>query len=162
MQASAAHRELTCSSCHSAHRYDTKTAAVEACLECHDDGHSRAYMQSSHFELWQAELAGTGPAGSGVSCASCHMPRGNGGKFFANHNQSFSLRPSEKMLRAVCLNCHGMQFSLDALADPYLKDTCYSGRPDKSVRSLEMARDWFATKQRQRDSRLSRPNTDSH
>lgn len=155
MRVSAAHRELTCNSCHPAHNYDTRTASVDACLTCHDDSHSQAYTQSAHFGLWEAERKGDAPAGSGVSCASCHMPRGDDGKVLANHNQSFSLRPSEKMLRAVCLNCHGMQFSLDALADPQMKSTCYSGTPDQSVRSLEMARDWFTKKQRQRERRSS-------
>lgn len=155
MRTSAAHRELTCSACHPAHNYDTRTASVDACLTCHDDSHSQAYTQSAHFGLWEAERKGDAPAGSGVSCASCHMPRGDDGRVLANHNQSFSLRPREKMLRAVCLNCHGMQFSLDALADPQKQSTCYSGKPDPSVRSLEMARDWFTKKQRQRERRSS-------
>ena len=37
MKGDAAHRELTCSSCHGGHRFDTRTAAVDACLECHDE-----------------------------------------------------------------------------------------------------------------------------
>ncbi|MGH8566471.1 MAG: hypothetical protein ACREXU_00265 [Gammaproteobacteria bacterium] len=54
-----------------AHRFDTRHAAVEACLGCHDDTHSRAYRASPHGRLWEAERAGRDAPGSGVSCAAC-------------------------------------------------------------------------------------------
>ena len=75
MQPHVLHRELDCSSCHGAHDYDTRYAAVEACLQCHADDHSLAYMNTTHFTLWQNEMSGAAPAGTGVSCATCHMPR---------------------------------------------------------------------------------------
>ncbi|MHC4876693.1 MAG: cytochrome c3 family protein [Planctomycetota bacterium] len=153
MKASAAHASLTCNSCHPAHRYDTVTASVAACLNCHDDQHSREYSGSSHYRLWLAEVSGKAPAGSGVSCASCHLPRIDNGRVTVEHNQNANLRPNEKMVRSVCLNCHGLQFSLNALADPQLKANCYSQAPSVHVESLDMAHDWFERKSRQRQLR---------
>ena len=139
-----AHQSLTCNTCHDAHTFNTVAAAVEKCMGCHDDDHTNAYKQSPHYLLWQREQRGDLPAGSGVSCATCHMPRvevGSGAnrKVFVNHNQNDNLRPNEKMLRSVCMNCHGLGFSLDALADPGLIDNNFSGPPAEHVRSIDMA-----------------------
>ena len=155
MTAESSHRSLTCSSCHSAHRYDTVTAAVSSCVSCHDDQHSREYAGSPHYQLWLAEVSGEALAGSGVSCASCHMPRIDDGDVKVSHNQNANLRPREKMVRSVCLECHGLQFSLDALADPALKENCYSTLPAARVESLEMTRTWFGRKAATRASRQS-------
>lgn len=147
MHASAGHKTLDCAACHSAHEPDLKFAAYEACSKCHDDEHTRNYEGSAHHELWLAELGGTSPRGSGVSCASCHMPRNDDG---VQHNQNDNLRPNEKMVRSVCLDCHGLQFSLDALADKKLKDNCYSTKPTTSVKSLEMVREWFESRRKKK------------
>lgn len=144
MLASAAHRELTCNSCHAPHAYDTKKAAADACMSCHDDGHTRAYEASPHASLWRAELAGTGPAGSGVSCATCHLPRS--ARYDADdnlvvsveHNQNANLRPNDKMIRTVCLDCHGMPVVLDALADRALIDRNFDGPPGVHVESIDL------------------------
>ena len=55
------------------------------------------------------------------------------------HNQNANLRPNEKMVRAVCLACHGLGFSLGALADPGLVASNFKGRPLRSVAGIEMA-----------------------
>jgi formate-dependent nitrite reductase cytochrome c552 subunit len=123
MHSQARHRSLTCASCHDPHQPDLKRAAVDACLECHDDTHSRNYQASAHSTLWKGELAGELPPGSGVSCASCHMPRIKKGKLvFVEHNQSQTLEPNSKMIRPVCLHCHGLEFSVAALTDRQLID----------------------------------------
>ena len=54
------------------------------------------------------------------------------------HNQNANLRPNEKMIRSVCLNCHGLEFTLDALADAALVRTNFNGRPQHSVGSLDL------------------------
>ena len=144
MKLDAAHRELSCISCHGAHEFDTRRAAVDACLSCHNDAHSLAYRASGHFKSWQAELNGSAPTGSGVSCATCHLPReshGNGAtaSVRVQHNQNANLRPNEKMIRSVCLSCHGLAFSLDALADAALVKTNFIGRPVRHVESIDLA-----------------------
>jgi len=161
MHAGSFHRELSCNSCHPGHRFDTSYAAVEACLKCHADSHSIAYQMSSHSGLWQAELTGDGQAGSGVSCATCHMPRrkARDGSVSVEHNQNANLEPNEKMIRTVCMNCHGLQFSLNALADRSLIDSCYSRSPSVDIESVRLAKDWFAAKERARQKRLESRNS---
>jgi len=144
MKAVAAPRELSCTSCHGAHAFDTRRAAVDSCLACHNDAHSRAYPGSSHFKLWQAELEGAAPAGSGVSCATCHLPRethgtGETARVRVQHNQNHNLRPNEKMLRGVCLHCHGLGFAIDALADGALIQNNFNGRPAAHIESIDLA-----------------------
>jgi predicted CXXCH cytochrome family protein len=145
MKADAPHDGLGCGSCHSSHRYSRQTAAVEACLTCHDDAHSRAYQDSPHAELWRRERAGGAPAGSGVTCASCHMPRVTHRheewdllQVFVQHNQNDTLRPNEKMIRPVCLHCHGLQFSLDALADETTIRENFRAAATRRVPSIDM------------------------
>jgi hypothetical protein len=138
---------LGCVSCHAAHRFDTRHAAVQACQGCHDDAHTKAYADSPHHALWRKELAGDLPPGSGVSCASCHLPRlrvqtpEGGARTLVQHNQNDTLRPSEKMIRPVCQSCHGLAFALDALADPALAAGNFIGAPRTHVRSIDMARE---------------------
>lgn len=145
MRADAAHRELNCVSCHAAHRFDSGLAAsVDACLGCHDDGHSRAFKASPHFALTLRTARGELPAGSGVTCATCHMPRqridtAEGSRIAVQHNQSQSLRPTSKMARSVCMSCHGLGFVLDALADAPLVARNFSGAPSVRHESISMA-----------------------
>ncbi len=145
MHPEASHTELGCTGCQQAHRFDVQTAAVDACLECHSDQHSLAYKQSPHFSLWEQEQGGEGEPGSGVSCASCHMPRVDFdvndwmSRIMVEHNQNATLSPNEKMIRPACLNCHGLAFSLDALADEVLIENNFKGRPAVHVESMELA-----------------------
>ena len=146
MKAEAAHKELTCNTCHSAHEFNRATAQVTACAGCHDDNHTKAYFASPHYELFKKEAAGSAPRGSGVSCATCHMPvissldeYGNK-SIFVTHNQNDNLRPNEKMTRSVCANCHGLQFTLDALADRKLVDGNFQTMPGVHIESIEWAK----------------------
>jgi len=141
MKRDAAQRELDCGACHGAHDADTRAAAVDACLGCHDDAHSLAYQGSPHAALWRAEQRGESAPRSGVSCASCHMPRRDafGGGVAAHHDQNANLRPNEKMVRSVCLACHGLGFSLDALADDALVRRNFAGAPARVVESIAWA-----------------------
>ncbi len=155
MKDDSAHLELNCISCHGAHRFDVKDAAVEACLGCHDDRHSVAYKSSPHYDLWQKEVSGKAAQDSGVSCASCHMPRTNYdvsewmSRIIVDHNQSASLSPNSKMLRSSCLHCHGLEFALDALADRSLIDRNFDGVPGVNVKSMELARNEHERRQQQ-------------
>lgn len=144
MKDTSSHEALSCSSCHQAHDFDTNFASMEACLKCHDDQHSLAYKTSPHFELWTEEADGNGVAGSGVSCATCHLPRevaisGGVRRVLVQHNQNLTLRPNEKMIRPVCMECHGLGFAIDALADAELIRNNFNGRPGVHIESIDLA-----------------------
>lgn len=146
MKDKAANKALTCNTCHSAHRYDVVKAEVEQCLSCHNDTHSLAYIDSPHHELWQQELSGELPADSGVTCATCHMPRIEkdyfDGEFYqglVQHNQNDTLKPNEKMIRPVCSKCHGLGYSIDALASEELINNNFSTKPSVHIEGMEMA-----------------------
>lgn len=55
------------------------------------------------------------------------------------HAQGANLNPPIKQARQVCLNCHGLGFSIDALADERLLRNNFNGRPAQHVESIEMA-----------------------
>lgn len=145
MRSDAHGTALGCNTCHSAHEYDRVAARTEACAGCHNDAHTQAYFESPHYELLKKEMAGTLPRGSGVSCATCHMPattrRADDGSrsIFVTHNQNDNLRPNEKMVRSVCGHCHGLQFTLDALADTALIAKNFKGRPTVHIETIEWA-----------------------
>ncbi len=140
MRVAAADQSLDCGTCHQPHAVDTKRAAVEACTSCHDDLHSRAYVGSPHHALWLAEVSGDAAPGTGVSCATCHMFKAKRrGRIVTSHNQNDGLRPNEKMIRPVCLDCHGLGFAIDALADDDLVAGNFRGRPTNHVESIEWA-----------------------
>ena len=154
MHEDAAHKELNCSACHQAHSYDTNFAAVEACMSCHNDEHTDNYLKSSHYALWQEEIAGNAEPGTGVSCATCHMPRvREGTTVHVQHNQNYNLRPNEKMIRGVCMSCHGLEFSLNSLADSLLIQRCFQGQPTVEIDSAQMAKRWFEEKERKKSQR---------
>ena len=54
------------------------------------------------------------------------------------HNQNDNLRPNDKFVRSVCLTCHGLGFSFDALADVNLIGANFAGRPAMRVKTLDM------------------------
>lgn len=137
-------RHHGCNSCHAAHDFDTRSAAMDACLSCHNDEHSLAFAESPHGRLWQLEKSGSLEEGGGVSCATCHMPRVekiiNGkSSVHVEHNQNASLRPNEKMIRPVCMQCHSLEFAIDSLADPELIKRNFTGQPAKHVESIDWA-----------------------
>ena len=58
-----------------------------------------------------------------------------------NHNQNANLQPNERMVRTTCLNCHGLEYSLNSLADPHVIDHGVQGRPSVQIQSLDWVRD---------------------
>jgi hypothetical protein len=143
MKGAAADRSLGCTSCHGAHRFDRAQAAVSACEGCHDDRHTRSYRGSAHFLTWQREARHEAPAGTGVSCASCHLPRRRAREHGAEvvrvlHNQNGNLRPTDRMAGEVCGSCHGLGFSLAALADAALVERNFQGRPAAVATGMQL------------------------
>lgn len=155
MKADAAEKSLTCNTCHSAHDYNLQKAAVDSCLTCHDDAHSLAYMTSKHYALWEAEVSGTAQTNTGVTCAGCHMPRVSYdvndwmSRIIVDHNQSANLSPNSKMIRSVCQNCHGLAFSIDAMADKALIKSNFKGEPKIHVKSMTLAEQDYQKHQRE-------------
>ena len=72
-----------------------------------------------------------------------------------NHNQNDNLRPNEKMARSVCLDCHGLQFTLDALADPALIRRNFSGPSAVHVESIE----WVVKRRKEREAKQQQSAT---
>jgi predicted CXXCH cytochrome family protein len=145
MHGGARGRSLDCNSCHRAHEFDRLEAAVEACEGCHDDRHTRSYRGSSHFALMQSEWAGRAEAGTGVSCASCHLPRRavrreGRRQVLAIHNQNDNLRPVDRMARDVCMHCHGLGYALEALADRALVERNFIGAPGKARTAMSLVK----------------------
>jgi len=163
MRDEALDRVVDCGSCHGPHAFDTASAAVEACLDCHADEHSLAYTSSPHAALRREEHDGILPAGSAVSCATCHMPRearsydyGAYVHELVQHNQSATMRPIERMLRPVCLECHGYQFSINSLADATLIQRSFRGTPADTVDSQRLAIERREQIQREREAERAR------
>lgn len=147
MHAESGHKELDCNSCHTGHDYNSVSAATEACLSCHNDEHSQNYTASPHAQLWQAEVMGEAKPNTGVSCASCHMPRISYDvndwvtRIMVDHNQSANLAPNSKMARSVCMNCHGLDFSLKALSDAKQITSNFAFSPEQQEHpSMQLAR----------------------
>jgi len=141
-------RQLNCHSCHNPHSLNVADASMDACLGCHQDEHTLNYKSSKHFTLWQNELAGRGDIGSGVNCATCHLPKIKKGKrVTVVHNQNLNLRPNTKMLRSVCMNCHGMEFSLAALADKKLINSNFQGVPQAQHQTIELIKERLKLRQ---------------
>ena len=57
-----------------------------------------------------------------------------------DHNQSANLSPNSKMIRSACQHCHGLGFSIDALADSELIRKNFNGKPGIHVQSIDLAR----------------------
>jgi hypothetical protein len=141
MREAAIDKHVGCTSCHGAHGFDTSKAEADACLGCHADEHSVAWRSSPH-----GRLSSSADRDEAVTCATCHMPRvRHRDPTFdvswtsVEHNQNDTLRPNEKMIRPVCLTCHGLAFAIDALADPALIRRNFAGQPSRHVPSLDMA-----------------------
>ncbi|MFL0798728.1 MAG: cytochrome c3 family protein [Cellvibrionaceae bacterium] len=142
------HAQQGCNSCHKAHDYDRNFAKVEACLSCHTDDHSVNFKESPHGKLWLAGIENIAVEADAqqkeVTCATCHLPKitsKHGGleTTRVDHNQNNNLRPNEKMIRPVCMNCHSLEFSIDALADPNLIENNFNEKPGIHIESMDWA-----------------------
>ena len=131
-----------CNQCHKPHSFKAKDPSGPVCLDCHNDTHSLAFAESPHGKLKLKADKGAIAADEVVTCATCHLPRvkqEGSGTIFVNHNQNDNLRPNEKMIRPVCMQCHSLDFSIDALADPALIENNFSGAPAKHIPSIDWA-----------------------
>lgn len=156
MRSDALHQDLSCSSCHDPHQPNLASAAVTSCQGCHNDQHTNNYASSKHAALFEKELRGELSEGEGVSCASCHMPRKKKGKLvYVEHNQTLNLKPNSKMLRPVCMNCHGLEYATAALADKRLISKNFTGDFVTKHPSFDMVRVRMEERKRLRKERAN-------
>ncbi|MEO0378284.1 MAG: hypothetical protein AAF329_27550 [Cyanobacteria bacterium P01_A01_bin.17] len=143
MKDEAQDRVMNCNTCHDVHTVKTQTAAVDSCLSCHNDDHSRNYKNSKHAQLWQQEGTLPRPSTQSTTCAACHLPRhdaGSGKPTQVNHNNTYTLLPRDRMVQEVCMNCHGMEYAYKSIFDDDLVASNFARPPTESLQTLEMVR----------------------
>ncbi len=145
MQTEAQDRVMNCNTCHDVHSVNTQTAAVDACLTCHNDTHSQNFQNSKHAQLWQQDIKLPRPSAQAVSCATCHLPRHDIGtknkpQVVVNHNNTYTLLPRDRMAKEVCMNCHGMEYAFNSIFDDDLVVSNFARPPTEKLTTLEMIR----------------------
>lgn len=145
MQPNAHDLQMTCSTCHDAHSVNTLPAAVDACLTCHSDSHSLNYENSQHAQLFAADRSLPRPSGTSVSCATCHLPRyelkrGDSSITFVNHNNTYTLLPRDRMVKDVCMTCHGVEYSYNSIFDDDLVEANFDKPPSLSLETFDLVR----------------------
>jgi hypothetical protein len=145
MKAEAHDMQMTCATCHDAHAVNTVQAAVDSCLTCHNDTHSLNYENSRHAELFAADRTLPRPSGGSVSCATCHLPRhelqkGGSSITLVNHNNTYTLLPRDRMVKEVCMNCHGVEYSYNSIFDDDLVEANFDQPPSLSLETFDLVR----------------------
>ncbi|MBE9029782.1 cytochrome c3 family protein [filamentous cyanobacterium LEGE 11480] len=146
MQADAHSKSMNCNACHNVHSVKTVPAAVDSCLTCHSDQHSLNYEKSKHAQLFQAKAARLPrPDQASVTCATCHLPRSlmdedDEDSVFVNHNNTYTLLPRDRMVRDVCMNCHGMEYSYNNIFDDENVEANFDHASTQDLKTLEMMR----------------------
>ncbi|MGD1906706.1 MAG: multiheme c-type cytochrome [Leptolyngbyaceae cyanobacterium] len=145
MKAEAHNMQMTCATCHDAHSVNTVQAATDSCLTCHNDTHSLNYENSRHAELFAADRSLPRPSSSSVSCATCHLPRhglekGDSTITQVNHNNTYTLLPRDRMVKEVCMNCHGVEYSYNSIFDDALVEANFDQPPSLSLETFDLVR----------------------
>lgn len=145
MKATAKNQVMNCNTCHNVHSVNTQKAAADSCLSCHNDDHSRNYQNSKHAELWQKDSELPRPSAQAVSCATCHLPRHDIGtktkpQVVVNHNNTYTLLPRDRMVKEVCMNCHGMEYAYNSIFDDDLVTSNFARPPTQKLQTLDMIR----------------------
>lgn len=145
MQPDARDLQMTCSTCHDVHTVNTRQAAVEACLTCHRDPHSLNYQNSKHASLFAATASLPRPAPTAVSCATCHLPRmanpeDDSHSSLVNHNNTYTLLPRDRMVKDVCMNCHGVEYSFNSIFDDALVEANFDAPPTQAMETFALVR----------------------
>ena len=143
MQHDAMQKQMNCNACHDVHSANTVEASVDACLVCHNDNHSLNYTNSRHAELFAASQELPRPGPGAVSCSTCHLPRvthGQGDSAFVkvNHNNTYNLKPQDRMVGDVCMNCHGIEYSYNSIFDPELIEANFDRPPTLGMETFEL------------------------
>ena len=141
MKDSALDRTLGCNSCHNVHKTNTFVASTDSCLQCHNDTHSLNYGESKHGKLFAASVRLPRPSPDLVSCATCHLPRQiheETKTVFVNHNNTYNLLPRDRMVKQVCMNCHGLEYSYNSIFDDELIEGNFHRPPQNYMETLKL------------------------
>ncbi|MEM9484377.1 MAG: cytochrome c3 family protein [Cyanobacteria bacterium P01_F01_bin.116] len=143
MKHDAMQQQMNCNACHDVHSANTVEASVDACLTCHDDNHSLNYQNSKHAGLFADSQSLPRPGAGAVSCSTCHLPRELHGSnddpvVEVNHNNTYNLKPQDRMVGDVCMNCHGLEWSYNSIFDPELVEANFDRPPNLEMESFAL------------------------
>ena len=144
MKPEAHGKQMNCNACHNVHTVNTYEASVDSCLTCHNDQHSLNYENSKHAQLFSGEGRLARPSSASVTCATCHLPRethqGSGNRVLVNHNNTYNLKPRDRMVADVCMNCHGTEYAYNSIFDNELVESNFAAPPKLHLKSFDMVR----------------------
>lgn len=141
MKATSLDRQLDCNSCHNVHSVNTYEASVDSCLSCHNDNHSRNYKNSPHAQIFREIGTLPRPNAESVTCATCHLPRQSGDEVLVNHNNTYTLKPRDRMVKEVCMNCHGVEHAYNSIFDDELVEANFARPPNQEMQTFKLVRD---------------------
>lgn len=141
MKESAMDLQMSCNTCHDVHSVNTSPAAVDSCLICHNDPHSLNYQSSPHAKLVDLTSLPR-PNQDAVTCATCHLPREKVvSSILVNHNNTYVLKPRDRMVKDVCMNCHGVEHSYNSIFDDNLVESNFAQPPTLNMETFHLVRD---------------------
>lgn len=145
MKRDAFDQQMNCNACHNVHSINTMQAAVDACLTCHNDNHSLNYENSKHAKaVFASQLPR--PDSASVTCSTCHLPRiahksADGiPAAKVNHNNTYTLKPRNRMVGEVCMNCHGVEYSYNSIFDDELVEANFDRPPTLNHQTFDLMR----------------------
>jgi len=142
MKDSSLDKLVNCNTCHNVHTVDTYQASVDSCLTCHRDNHSLNYKNSPHAQVFRKIGTLPRPNADSVTCATCHLPREVAGdKVLVNHNNTYTLKPRDRMVKEVCMNCHGVEHAYNSIFDDELVEANFARPPNQKLPPFQLVRD---------------------
>ena len=141
MKDGVADKQMNCNTCHNVHTVDTYQASVDSCLTCHADNHSLNYKNSPHAQIFREIGTLPRPNENSVTCATCHLPREAGDSVLVNHNNTYTLKPGDRMVKEVCMNCHGVEHAYNSIFDLELVEANFARPPDRQLPTFQLVRD---------------------
>ena len=142
MKKSALDKQMNCNSCHNVHTVNTYQASVDSCLSCHNDTHSLKYKNSPHAQIVADIGVLPRPDSKSVTCATCHLPREvSGDGVLVNHNNTYTLKPRDRMVKEVCMNCHGLEHAYNSIFDDELVEANFAHPPSLELPTFKLVRD---------------------
>ncbi|GAB4537657.1 MAG: hypothetical protein Tsb0014_26650 [Pleurocapsa sp.] len=141
MKESSLDLQMNCNSCHNVHSVNTAQAAVDSCLTCHNDNHSLNYRNSPHATIVADINSLPRPDRNAVTCATCHLPRESHEKtIVVNHNNTYTLLPRDRMVKDVCMNCHGVEHAYNSIFDDELVEANFARPPTLKLETFDLVR----------------------